>query len=95
MQENEFDYIKVHFERPNTSGFDFLDLKMPGAFTINAFGFSEDEILDLKEYARDNEPLFWEFKSQIPIKDLKKISGYILQNRARILAAWFDYFNKL
>lgn len=61
LQENEFDYIKVHFERPNTSGFDFLDLKMPGAFTINAFGFSEDEILDLKEYARDNEPLFWEF----------------------------------
>lgn len=34
---------------------------MPGAFVINAFGFSEDDILDLKEYARDNEPLFWEF----------------------------------
>lgn len=34
-------------------------------------------------------------KSQIPQNDLKKISRYILQNRARILEAWFDYFNKL
>ena len=27
---------------------------------VNAYGFSEDEILELKEYARDNEPLVWE-----------------------------------
>ncbi len=31
-------------------------------------------------------------KSQIPQKDLKKIARYILENRADILAAWFDYF---
>lgn len=34
-------------------------------------------------------------KSQIPQNDLKKIARYIQQNRARILEAWFDYFNKL
>ncbi len=60
LEENGFEYIKVHFERPNKSGFDFLDLKLPGKFIINSFGFSEDEIMDLKDYARDNEPLFWE-----------------------------------
>ena len=61
IEENGFDYITVHFERPNLTGFDFLDLKMPGKFIISSFGFSEDEILDLKEYAKDNEPLFWDF----------------------------------
>ena len=34
-------------------------------------------------------------KSQIPQNDLKKIARYILENRADILAAWFDYFNSL
>lgn len=61
LTEDGFEYIKVHYERPNATGFDFLDLKVPGAFTVGSFGFSEDEILNLKEYARDNEPLFWEF----------------------------------
>lgn len=61
LEENGFEYIKVHFERPNKNGFDFLDLKVPGAYIMNSFGFSDDEILSLKEYARDNEPLFWEF----------------------------------
>ena len=31
-------------------------------------------------------------KSKIPQKDLKKIVRYILENRADIFAAWFDYF---
>lgn len=60
LEENGFEYIKVHFERPNESGFDFLDMKLPGEFVLNSFGFSEDEILDMKGYARDNEPLIWE-----------------------------------
>ena len=47
LQENGFEYIKVHFERPNESGFDFLDLKMPGAYVLRSFGFSEDEIMIL------------------------------------------------
>lgn len=34
-------------------------------------------------------------KSQIPQKDLKKIGRYIMENRADILAAWFDYFNQM
>ena len=31
-------------------------------------------------------------KSQIPPNDLKKIARYILDNRADIIAAWFDFF---
>ena len=60
LEEKGFEYIKVHFERPNQNGFDFIDMKLPGGFVTSSFGFSEDEILDLKEYARDNEPLVWE-----------------------------------
>lgn len=60
LEENGFEYIKVHFERSNKNGVDFADLKLPGEFVTSAFGFSEDEIIDLKEYARDNEPLVWE-----------------------------------
>ncbi len=33
-------------------------------------------------------------KGKIPSGDLKKISRYILQNRTRIIAAWFDYFGR-
>lgn len=32
-------------------------------------------------------------KSKIDDKDLKKISRYILQNRSKILTAWFEYFS--
>lgn len=31
-------------------------------------------------------------KSRIPKKDLQKLSRYIMQNRAVIIATWFDYF---
>lgn len=60
VEKNGFEYIDVHFERPNKSGFDFLNLVMPGEFVTGSYGFSEDEILELKDYAKDNEPLVWE-----------------------------------
>ena len=34
-------------------------------------------------------------KSEIPQNDLKKIARYISQNRARIIAAWFDFFGRV
>ena len=34
-------------------------------------------------------------KSQIPKNEMKKIARYILENRADILEAWFDYFSEL
>ena len=61
MEKNGFEIIKIHFERPNESGFDFLDMELPCGIISKSFGFSEDEIMDLKEYARDNDSLIWEF----------------------------------
>ena len=53
LQEKDgFDIVKVHFERPNDNGFDFLDLTFPGEIVYKSFGFSEDEILYLKKYAK-------------------------------------------
>ena len=56
-----FDIVKVHFERPNEDGFDFLDMTLPGEIVYKSFGFSEDEILKLKRYAKNNSSLIWDF----------------------------------
>lgn len=61
LEEKNIDYISVHFERPNENGFDFLDIKLPGEFVRSSFGFSEDEIMELKNYTKNNAPLIWEF----------------------------------
>ena len=61
LDKNGFETINVHFERPNENGFDFLDMELPGNTVFKSFGFSEDDIMDLKEYVRDNDSLIWEF----------------------------------
>ena len=62
LQEKDgFDIVKVHFERPNDNGFDFLDLTLPGEIVYKSFGFSEDEVLKLKKYAKNNSSLIWDF----------------------------------
>ena len=61
MRKNGFEVIQIHFERPNDKGFDFLDMELPGGNIYKSFGFSEDDILELKEYVRDNDSLIWEF----------------------------------
>ena len=47
LEKDGFDIVKVHFERPNDDGFDFLDMTLPGEIVYKSFGFSEDEILKL------------------------------------------------
>lgn len=61
IEKNYCDFIHVHFERPNENSFDFLDLTLPGEIVYNSFGFSEDEIIKLKRYAKNNAPLIWDF----------------------------------
>ena len=61
LEKDGFDIEKVHFERPNPDGFDFLDLTLPGEIVHKSFGFSEDEILQLKKYAKNNSSLIWDF----------------------------------
>jgi hypothetical protein len=60
-EKDGIEYVHVHFERPNKDGFDFADAKIPHFTFDKAFGFSEDELLQLTEYMRDNSSLIWEF----------------------------------
>lgn len=53
--------VRVHFERANKNGFDFADGKIPHFNFQKAFGFSEDELFQLKEYMKNNSSLIWEF----------------------------------
>ena len=61
LEKDGFDLVQVHFERPNDDGFDFLDMTLPGEIVYKSFGFSEDEILKLKRYAKNNSSLIWDF----------------------------------
>lgn len=61
QEKDGFDIVNIHFERPNESGFDFLDMTLPGEIIHKSFGFSEDEVLKLKKYAKNNASLIWDF----------------------------------
>ena len=58
--ENGFASIMARFERPNESGFDFSEWKLPILYNSKAYGFSEDELLQQKRYLRNNGPLIWD-----------------------------------
>lgn len=60
-ERNGFDEITVHFERPTESGnFDFAEGRLPEKIFYKTCGFSEDELLRLSKYLRNNEALIWE-----------------------------------
>lgn len=61
IEENGMDLVRVHFERPNNSGFDFAEGKIPHFSFEKSFGFSEDELLHLTQYMKNNSALIWEF----------------------------------
>lgn len=60
LEKDGFDIVKVHFERPNDDGFDFR-YDTSREIVYKSFGFSEDEILKLKRYAKNNSSLIWDF----------------------------------
>ena len=39
LEKDGFDIVKVHFERPNDDGFDFLDMTLPGEIVYKSFGY--------------------------------------------------------
>jgi hypothetical protein len=53
--------VRVYFERQNQNGFDFAEGSLPSVQFYKTFGFSEDELLRLKNYLRNNAPLIWEY----------------------------------
>lgn len=63
-ERNGFDEITVYFERPNETGFDFAEGRLPDNLFYKSFGFSEDELLQLEKYLRNNAPLIWEIANE-------------------------------
>ena len=58
-EKNGFDEITVYFERPNESGFDFAEGRLPENQFYKSYGFSEDELIKLNKYLRNNASLIW------------------------------------
>ena len=54
------EYIRIYFERPNDSGFDFLESALPALGIKKTSGFNDEEIKKLLDYARSNAFLIWE-----------------------------------
>jgi hypothetical protein len=64
IEENGMDIVYVRFERPNKNGFDFAEGKIPHFLFQKSYGFSEDEILYLIRYMKNNSALLWEFATK-------------------------------
>ncbi|MCD7905455.1 MAG: hypothetical protein LUC97_02880 [Clostridiales bacterium] len=55
-----FDEIDVRFERANDKGgFDFAEGKLPNNMFYKTYGFSEDELMELEQYLKNNAFLIW------------------------------------
>jgi hypothetical protein len=60
-EKDGFDQIIVHFERPNTNGnFDFAEGNLPENKFYKTYGFSEDELMQMENYLRNNAFIIWE-----------------------------------
>ncbi len=57
------DYLFVYFERPNETGFDFAEGTVPACTFTKSHGFSQEELLDMQDYLRDNQLLMWQLAS--------------------------------
>ncbi len=64
VEENEMDVINVRFERATEQGFDFAEGKIPHFLFQKTCGFTEDELLKLTQYLKNNSALIWEFAAK-------------------------------
>ncbi len=60
-----FDEITVRFERPKENSFDFAEGKLPNNIFYKSYGFSEDELLELEQYMKNNAFLIWELAREV------------------------------
>ena len=60
VNRNGMEYIRIYFERPNESGFDFLESTLPLLSVKKSSGFTREESARLLDYARTNSFLIWE-----------------------------------
>ncbi|WP_394924199.1 hypothetical protein [uncultured Robinsoniella sp.] len=62
--KNGFDSITFRFERSNENGFDFAEGALPENQIYKTYGFSEDELMQMQEYLKNNSFLIWEIASE-------------------------------
>ena len=60
VNNSGMEYVRIYFERPNAGGFDFLESTLPALSVKNSAGFSDVEIKNLLNYARNNAFLIWD-----------------------------------
>ena len=60
VNRNGMEFIRIYFEHPNSSGFDFLESTLPTLNVKNSGGFTGEETARLLEYAKTNAFLIWE-----------------------------------
>ena len=63
-----FDVITFYFERENDKGFDCAEGKLPENNIYKSYGLSEDELLSLQEYIKNNSFLIWEIARERSVK---------------------------
>jgi len=51
----------------------FCEWRLPDVICDKSFGFSEQELLDINEYLRDNESIMWDDYREAVAKDARRI----------------------
>lgn len=65
VEDNYLETITLHFEKANASGnFNIAEIVLPNYNFIKVMGFTEDEVFELEDYARNNAPLIWELAKE-------------------------------
>ncbi len=54
------EYIRMYFEKPVPTGFQFLETRLPKLNVIDEDGYSSAEQKKLLTFAQNNSPLIWE-----------------------------------
>lgn len=52
--------IIVHMERPKENGFDIAEFLLPSITCTKCMGFTEDELIQLTQFVKNNSALIWE-----------------------------------
>lgn len=65
-EKNFLETITLYFERAmeEKDGFDIAELILPNYNFTKVMGFTEDDVFELEEYARNNAPLIWELAKE-------------------------------
>lgn len=56
-----YDKVFVRFEKPTKKGFKYAEGCIPDCILTTVVGFTENEVLELTEYLRNNAVLIWQF----------------------------------